>query len=36
MSWLSLLPKDFGIYELVLILAAFAAIGVSILGVFIL
>jgi hypothetical protein len=36
MSWLSLLPKDFGIYELVLILAAFAVMGLSILGILIL
>ena len=36
MLWLLNFMKDFGIYELVLILAAFAAIGGSILGVFIL
>ena len=35
MSWLLNFMKDFGIYELVLILAAFGVIGVSIFGILI-
>jgi hypothetical protein len=35
MLWFSNFPKDFGIYELVLILAAFAVMAVSILGILI-